>query len=270
MLDKNLPEYKSILVEKKDNYAILTINRPEKRNCINYDVAIEMADALARLELDGKIFGVILQGAGDKAFCSGDDVNYDWSQYEFHHALAMRNLTKVKHRMLLALEEYAHPIIAAIDGYCLGGGMDIAMACDLRVGSMNSTFGMPEAILGFHDDWAGNKRLTNILGEATAKELYFLGEKFGAERAKEIGLITRIAPEHKALEVAEEMMQVVCSKAPMALQFGKIAIHHAHDMSEYAMMEMEMMMDGIVVDSKDAAEGLDAFFHKRKPQFTQY
>lgn len=269
-MDHTLPEYEGILVEKKENYAIITINRPEKRNCINRAVATGIIDALERLELDPKIFGVILQGAGDKAFCSGDDVNYDWSEYEFHHALAMRNLTRLKQRMLFAIEEYAHPVIAAIDGYCLGGGMDIAMACDLRVGSMNSTFGMPEAVLGFHDDWGGNKRLTNILGEAKAKELYFLGEKFGAEEAKAINLLTRVAPEHKALEVAEELMQIVCGKAPMALQFGKIAIHHAHDMSEHAIMEMEMMMDGIVVDSKDAKEGLDAFFNKRKPHFTQY
>jgi len=141
-----MQNYKNIIIEKREKYAVITLNRPKVMNCIDIPTAQEVTDALDKLDLDPEIFGVILTGAGEKSFCAGDDVNDDWSNQPFNIAMAMRNATLPRQKMLTRIEEYSFPVIAAINGYCLGGGVDLALSCDLRIASENATFGMTEHI----------------------------------------------------------------------------------------------------------------------------
>ncbi len=261
-------DYKNILVEKKDRYAIITINRPKVMNCIDVPTSQEISDAFAKLDVDPEVFAVIITGAGGKAFCAGDDVNDDWSQSPFGSAWGMRVATRPRQRMLMDIEEYSFPVIAAIDGWCLGGGMNVALACDFRIATEKSRFGMTEVHLGFHDDWGGNARLPRIIGEARAKELYYTGKKIDSAYAEKIGLLTRVVKDaDDLLPACEELIQEMLKNAPIALKFEKIALRCAHDMPENCVMELESMMDGIVIESEDLNEGLDAFFHKRDPKW---
>lgn len=261
-------EYNNILVEKKDRYAVITINRADVMNCVDVPTAKEISNALELLDVDPEVFGVIITGAGGKAFCAGDDVNDDWSQSPFGSAWGMRVATLPRQRMLTSIEEYSFPVIAAIDGWCLGGGVDLAATCDFRIATAKSKFGTTEVHLGFHDDWGGNKRLPRVIGEAKAKELYFTGKKITAEYAEKIGFLTEVVPDTKDLMPAcEALIAQILKNAPLALKFEKIALHCGRDMTQKCVMEMESMMDGIVIESQDLKEGLDAFFNKREPKW---
>lgn len=265
-----MKEYKMILLEKKERYAVITINRPRVMNCIDITTANEIVDALNDLDADPEIFGAILTGAGPKAFCSGDDVNDDWSSMPFNKSMAMRAATLPRQKMLTRIEEYSYPVIAAINGYCLGGGVNLALACDMRIASENATFAMSELRLGFQDDWGGNKRLVTCVGESKAKEIYFTGKRYKAQEAKEMGLVGSVVPQEELLSAAEDLMKQCLRNAPIATKLTKLAIRCGRDMTLQGMMEMETMMDGIVIQSKDLDEGLKAFFEKREPKWTNY
>ena len=260
--------YKNILVEKKDSYAIITINRAPVMNCVDVPTAKEITNAMEALDVDPEVRGVIITGAGGKAFCAGDDVNDDWSQSPFGAAWGMRVATLPRQKMLNSIEDYSFPVIAAIDGWCLGGGVDLALACDFRIATASSRFGVTMVHLGFHDDWGGNKRLPRIIGEAKAKELYFTGKKIDAEYAERIGMLTQVVPSSQdLLPACEELMAQILKNAPLAIKFEKIALHSGRDMTQKGVMELESMMDGIVIESQDLKEGLDAFFNKRDPKW---
>lgn len=265
-----MQDYKTIIVEKRDRYAVITLNRPKVMNCVDITLAEELTDALHKLDLDHEVFGVILTGAGPKSFCSGDDVNDDWSAMPYNKSMAMRTATLFRQRMLTRIEEYSYPVIAAINGYCLGGGINLALACDLRIASENATFAMSELRLGFQDDWGGNKRLANCVGESKAKEIYFTGRRFGANEAKEMGLVSQVVPQDQLMNAAEDLMQQCLRNAPIATKLTKLAIRCGRDMTLQGVMELETMMDGIVIQSKDLDEGLKAFFEKREPKWTNY
>lgn len=260
--------YNNILVEKKDRYAIITINRPDVMNCIDVPTSNEISNAIQQLDVDPEVFAVIITGAGGKSFCAGDDVNDDWSNSPFGSAWGMRVATLPRQRMLTNIEEYSFPVIAAIDGWCLGGGMDLALACDFRIATSKSQFGTTEVRLGFHDDWGGNKRLPRVIGEAKAKEMYFTGKRVDAEYAEKIGLLTQVVPASEDLMSAcEDLIAQILKNAPLAIKFEKIALHCARDMTQKGVMELESMMDGIIIESQDLKEGLDAFFNKREPKW---
>lgn len=261
-------DYQNILVEKKDRYAIVTINRPDVMNCVDVPTAKEITDAMEQLNVDPEVFGVIITGAGGKSFCAGDDVNDDWSQSPFGSAWGMRVATLPRQRMLNSIEEYSFPVIAAIDGYALGGGLCLALTCDLRIATEKSKFGATMVRLGFHDDWGGNSKLPRVIGEAKAKELYFTGKRISAAEAEKMGMLTQVVPSSEdLLPACEALMAEILKNAPLAIKFEKIALHCGRNMSQKDVMEMESMMDGIVIESQDLKEGLDAFFHKREPKW---
>lgn len=261
-------DYENILVEKKDRYAVLTINRPAVMNCIDIPTSKEITDAIETLAVDPEVFALIITGAGDRAFCAGDDVNDDWSDSPFGAAWGMRVATLPRQRMCTTIEEYPYPIIAAIDGWCLGGGMNISLSCDFRIATAKSRFGTTEVHLGFPDDWGGNKRLPRVVGEARAKELYFTGKKFDAEYADKIGLLTQVVPTSEDLMPAcEELIGQILRNAPLAIKLEKLALRVGRNMTQQDIMELETLMDGIVIESEDLKEGLDAFFNKRDPKW---
>jgi enoyl-CoA hydratase/carnithine racemase len=253
----------SIQVQREDQVAILTINRPEVYNCLNLATLLAMREQLGEIALDRDIRAVIVTGAGEKAFCSGADLKERRTMTEQQVQQYIRTIRDT----FTELERLPKPVIAAINGVALGGGTELALACDLRVMSETAQMGLTETSLGIIPGAGGTQRLPRIVGKAKAKELIFTARKVGAEEALAIGLVNRVVPAGEALSAALELARQITENAPIALAQAKYAIDFGLEADLATGLAIESNAYQVLIPTKDRLEGLAAFKEKRKPVY---
>ena len=250
---------KKVKYVEQDGIAYVTVNNPKKMNCLDFDVYDGLFSAFKAIQDTDGVKVAILTGEGDKAFVSGQDIN----TFKMYSPPEAKRFVRKILKMFTDLESLSKPVIAAVNGLALGGGTEIALACDIVVASENARFGLPEAGVGVVPIW-GAIRLANAVGRYKAKELMMTGEIISAEEANKIGLVNKVVPHGKALEAAEEIARKIMSKAPLAIDLIKSSVNR------------DMLPEGVAFttqgnlyffETEDLKEGVDAFLHKRKPQF---
>lgn len=258
-----MANYETITVEKRDAVAILTINRPDKLNALNKQVHSEGVAALDELRRDASVRVVVITGAGEKSFIAGADI----SEFAGQTPVTQRDLFHEK-TFFNSIDTFPKPIIAMVNGFCLGGGNELALACDLRICSENAKFAQPEVNLGIMCGGGGTQRLTRLIGEGRAMEMILTGGMIDAETALEFGLVNHVYPaaelEAKTLELAAS----IAEKAPIALQLSKEAVKFASRSNLDEGLRREVDLFAICFSTEDKQEGVEAFLEKRKPVFT--
>ncbi|MDT4955479.1 MAG: enoyl-CoA hydratase [Acidobacteriota bacterium] len=254
--------YETLLVKRRDRVVIVTINRPEKRNALNIQTRAEGAQILEELREDESVGVVVFTGAGDKAFIAGADI----AEFAGRTALTQRDVM-VARSLFTAIDTFPKPVIAMINGYCLGGGCELALACDLRLASETASFGQPEINLGIIPGGGGTQRLTRLVGEGKAMELILTGEIIDAHTAYKIGLVNMVVPaadlEAKTMEIASR----IAEKSPVALRMAKEAVKLASRSNLDEGLRREVDLFALCFSSEDKDEGVRAFLEKRKPVF---
>jgi enoyl-CoA hydratase len=254
--------YETLLVERRERVAIVTINRPEKRNALNIQTRAEGAAVLDELRDDESIGVVVFTGAGDKAFIAGADI----AEFAGRTALTQRDVMMGR-SLFTAIDAFPKPVIAMINGYCLGGGNELALACDLRIASETASFGQPEINLGIIPGGGGTQRLTRLVGEGKAMELILTGEIIDAQTALRLGLVNMVVPaadlQGKTMEIANR----IADKSPVALRMAKEAVKLAARSNLDEGLRREVDLFALCFSSEDKDEGVKAFLEKRKPSF---
>ncbi|MEM3612910.1 MAG: enoyl-CoA hydratase-related protein [Candidatus Bathyarchaeia archaeon] len=256
-------EFKYIMYEKSEGIATITINRPEALNAFNAEVVSEIMQALDDVRADENVRVVVLTGAGEKAFSAGADIK----AMKGMNALKARELSQMGEKLCSALENLEKPVIAAINGYALGGGLEVAMACDLRIASENARMGQTEINIGLIPGWGGTQRLTRLIGTTKAKELIFTGKMIDAKTAEQLGLVNMVVSQEKFREAVRQFALELAQKAPVALKVAKALINKGAEISLDAAIALEREGFGVVASTEDLQEGVSAFIEKRKPVF---
>jgi enoyl-CoA hydratase/carnithine racemase len=255
--------YDTLLFEIRDGIAFVTVNRPDKLNALNDQVMAELADAAERIASDAAIKGVILTGAGSKAFIAGADIGDLSRQGPFDgKARAMRGQA-----VLRRLETCGKPVLAAVNGYALGGGCELAMACHLRIASEQAKFGQPEVKLGIAPGYGGTQRLPRLVGKGVALQLILSGEMIDAQEAYRIGLVNRVVPADQLLAEAEKLMRGILAMAPLAVRLSIEAVDQGLEMTLDEGLLLEANHFGLLAATQDMKEGTTAFLEKRPPKF---
>jgi enoyl-CoA hydratase len=256
-------EFKYIIYEKSDGIATITLNRPEALNAFNKEVIEEILKALEDIKADENTRVAILTGAGEKAFSAGADIK----AMKGMNALKARELSLMGEKLCNALENLEKPVIAAINGYALGGGLEVAMACDIRIASENARMGQTEINIGLIPGWGGTQRLPRLIGKTKAKELIFTGKIIDAKTAEQLGIVNMVVPADKLKEAVQQFAAELASKAPVALKVAKALINKGSEISLDAAIALEREGFGVVASTEDLQEGVSAFIEKRKPTF---
>ena len=256
-------EYQEILFEEKEGYAILTFNKPDKLNALSERMKREIEDAIRVVDERETIRGLIITGAG-RGFMAGTDlseINPDRSAEE------TKEMSLHGQALMNKLEELGKPVVAAVNGYALGGGTELALACDLRVAGEKAVFGVPETDLGVAPCYGGTQRLARLCGAGVAKDLLFTARKIRADEALKIGLANRVFPQDRLMEETENLMKSIVKNGPCALKACKYLVDRGLDMRFADGLEYEAERNGRLGATEDSREGIKAFFEKRPPVF---
>lgn len=256
-------EYNNILLQKEDRIAVVTINRPNVLNSLNDETVSELHQCLREIGKEGQIRVMILTGAGEKAFVAGADIN----ELKACDALSGYRKTISGQRLLYHIENMEQVVIAAVNGFALGGGCELAMACDIRIASENAKVGQPEVNLGIIPGYGGTQRLARLVGRGKAKELIFTGDMVDAKEAYRIGLVDKVVPSAELLKTAREMAGKIVSKGPLAIKAAKRAINLGLDVDLKSGCDYEAMEFSAICATEDKTEGTSAFLEKRKANF---
>jgi len=256
-------DFKNILIERKDELEVITINRPNVLNALNDETISELHRGLREIFKDEQVRVVILTGAGEKAFVAGADIG----ELKVCNALSGHRKSINGQRLLYHIENMEQVAIAAINGFALGGGCELALACDIRIASENAKLGQPEVNLGIIPGYGGTQRLSRLVGKGKAKELIFTGDMVEAAEALRIGLIEKVVPLAELMKTAEEMAAKIISKGPLAIKAAKRAINLGLDVDLKSGLEYEAMEFANICATEDKTEGTSAFLEKRKPDF---
>ncbi|MER1955085.1 short-chain-enoyl-CoA hydratase [Desemzia incerta] len=256
-------EYNTLLLEKKNGIGTLTINRPKNLNALNKEVLEELTQVLKAIEKDEDIHVLIVTGAGEKAFVAGADIK----EMKDKNAIEGRDFSTLGNAAFSQLENLRQPTIAAVNGFALGGGCELAMSCDIRIGSVNAKFGQPEVGLGITPGFGGTQRLSRLVGLAKAKELIYTAKTINANEAMSIGLLNQLVEAGDLIAEAEKMAQAIMKQSPLAVEASKKAINRGYEMDLVHGLEMEAEMFGALFATEDQKEGMTAFTEKRKAAF---
>ncbi len=254
--------YETLRYEVRERIAVLTVNRPEARNAINDRVIAEFYQALDAARADDGVGALIVTGAGDKSFVSGADINAIRARRRREALLGLNN------RLFAAIETFEKPTLAAVNGYALGGGFELALACDIRVASEAARFGLPEANLGIIPAAGGTQRLPRAIGWSRARFLILTGDMIDAKEAERIGLVAAVVPPAELLGRTREIAGRMLKRGPLAIRLAKKAMTLAAEMPLHAGLEVESLIQAILFESRDKEEGTSAFLEKREPRFT--
>jgi enoyl-CoA hydratase len=254
--------YENVILEKHGRVATLTINRPDKMNALNVATRNDIVAALDDVRGDDEVRVVVITGAGEKAFIAGADIA-EFAGRTAHQQRAVMQAMKVFN----AVEEYPKPIVAAINGFCLGGGCELALACDIRIASSKAKLGQPEINLGIIPGGGGTQRLTRLVGEGKSMELILTGRMVTAEEALAIGLVNEVVEPEAVLPRALELANGIAEKSPIALQAAKEAVKTAARANLREGLDREIDLFALCFASEDKEEGVRAFLEKRKPDF---
>jgi len=252
-----------ILLEVTEEIATVTINRPKQMNALNTDVLYKLREVLLECGRREDVKVVIITGAGEKSFVAGADIA-EMKEMTPRQGMAF---SETGQSVFSLIEQLPKPVIAAVNGYALGGGTEMAISCDIILASEKARFGTPEVNLGVFPGFGGTQRLTRLLGKARAKEIIFSGEMFDATRALAIGLINRVCPPEELMEEAVNLAKTIMSKGPVALELAKKSIEKGFDLDLDKALLLERSLFAQCFDTEDQKEGMSAFIDKREPDF---
>ncbi|MDX1585402.1 MAG: enoyl-CoA hydratase-related protein [Balneolaceae bacterium] len=251
--------YKTLSLETDDRgIATLTINRPDKLNALNEEVLNELTEAFKKIHVDESIAGVLVTGSGDKAFVAGADIK----ELRELDERSGRMTSQKGQQIFQLIEDTRKPIIAVVNGYALGGGCELALACHLRIAAENAVFGLPEVGLGLIPGYGGTQRLPQVVGKAKALEMILTGKQVKARQAADMGLVNEVSDD--AMESARKLMQKILSNGPLAVSKAIKAVLHSDDPSGY---QIEADLFGQLCSTEDFIEGTSAFLEKRRAEF---
>lgn len=251
----------NVLLTIEGPLAIVTVNRPEKRNALDLPTVEEFHRALGEIER-ARCTVFIVTGAGDKSFVAGADINAIKSR---RRADALAGINT---RLMSAIENHDAVAIAAVNGFAMGGGCELALSCDLRIASENALFGLPEPTLGIIPAAGGTQRLPRVVGLGRAKEMILTGAKWDAKKALDFGLVSEVVPSSELMTAARAMAGRVIALGPLAIRLAKQALNASANMPLQSGLVFESMIQAVTFESKDKLEGASAFLEKRKPNFT--
>lgn len=259
-----MEEARSVRKEIRDGKGILTIDRPKVLNAIDWETFFQLQAGLEEMIADPAVRVIVLTGAGEKSFISGGDIGEE---------LKMNGLTSYRwsltgHKLCATIEGSLKPVIAAVNGYCLGGGFEFALACDFRICTENAKFGAPESKLGVCCGFGGNIRLPRIVGKAWAKDILMTGRMVDAQEAYRLNLVTRVVPQGELMAAVDELCAQLTNKGANVLDFIKRAVDYGTETDLRSAAQYEAALFGVISGTQDKVEGMSAFLEKRPPVFT--
>jgi enoyl-CoA hydratase len=255
--------YENLLVETREAVAVVTVNRPKKLNALNGRTLEELDQVFSALASDGEVKGVVVTGAGEKAFVAGADIE----ELSGLDAEGGRAASERGQRVFGRIEWLGKPVVAAVNGFALGGGCELALSCHVRVASENASFGTPEVKLGLMCGYGGTQRLPRLVGRGRALEMLLTGERVKADEALRLGLVNKVVPLDGLLAEAQTLVRAMVANGPLALKATLEAVHGGSDRPLTEALEGEAALFGELCASSDAAEGTRAFLEKRAPRF---
>ncbi|MFZ0445203.1 MAG: enoyl-CoA hydratase-related protein [Bacillus sp. (in: firmicutes)] len=255
--------YENLLVEKRNQIGIIKINRPQVRNALNNETVTEILAAFEELENDQEIGVIIFTGVGEKAFAAGADIN-QLTTRKAMEAFKAGSMSDVYRR----IENSKKATIAAINGFALGGGSELAMSCDIRMASENAKFGLPELNLSVIPGAGGTQRLTRIIGKGRAMNMILTGEFISASEAKAIGLVSDVVPLEELMDAALEKASKIVAKGPLAIQMAKLVVNRGFEVDMDTGLLIESLAQAFLYTTEDKVEGTKAFLEKRQPSFS--
>jgi len=255
--------YENIVLEKKNSVAYVTVNRPKVLNALNMATMDELRAAFHDIKNDAGVRVVILTGSGEKAFIAGADIN----ELAAHDAVSGKEYTHRGQSVLNLIENLGKPVIACLNGFTLGGGCEIAMACTMRLASDNAKLGQPEVKLGIIPGYGGTQRLPRLVGKGRAMQLVLTGEMITAQEAYRIGLVNEVTSPAELIPRAEAIAQKIIANAPLAVQYSLEAINKGLEMTLPEALYLEAVLFSVACSSEDKKEGTTAFLEKRPAQF---
>lgn len=256
--------FDNLLLERDGAVAVLSINRPRVLNALNTQTINELHEAVLALKRDTAVRAVILTGAGEKSFVAGADLN----ELATLRAVQLKEYAERGQEVFDLIENMGKPVLAAINGYALGGGCELAMACTLRVAADTARFGQPEIDLGAMPGFGGTQRLTRLVGKGVALEILLTGRQITADEALRIGLVNRVVPAADLMGESRQVAQSLAAKAPIAVQYILESVHRGSDAPLDRAQSMEAALFGLVASTDDMREGTTAFLEKRQARFT--
>ncbi|MFZ1728813.1 MAG: enoyl-CoA hydratase-related protein [Bacteroidota bacterium] len=256
--------YANILLEAADRIAVITLNRPDKLNALNHDTLVELKDAVMQANDNADVDVIILTGAGEKAFVAGADIK----ELSAQDAVLGQRFALFGQDVFNTIEQSAKPVIAAVNGFALGGGCELALSCHIRIAAENAKFGQPEVNLGVIPGYGGTQRLARVVGPGMAAEMILTGDMINAAEAHRIGLVNRVVERGEALQTAREMAAKIAAKGQPAVRLALQALRCVPQMGLREGLATEAALFGISCGTDDFKEGTSAFLEKRAPAFT--
>ena len=257
-------QYENIIVSREDGVGVLTINRPKALNALNTATLRELASALEELERDEGVKVIIVTGAGERAFVAGADIS-EMVNFGPMEAEAFASLGQ---QVMMRIQRWPKPVIAAINGFALGGGCELAIACDIRIASEKARFGQPEVKLGVPPGFGGTQRLARIIGPGKAKEWILSGEMYDVQEALRVGLVEKVVPAERLMDEARALARTIASRGQVAVKLAKMCIDRGLDMDLESGCALEKQSFSLCFSTADRSEGMRAFLEKREPRFT--
>ncbi|MCK5913378.1 MAG: enoyl-CoA hydratase/isomerase family protein [Desulfuromusa sp.] len=255
--------YENLLIEADNGVATVTVSRPKAMNALNEQTLLELQAAFIDLSKDNSVQVIILTGQGEKAFVAGADI----AAMQSLSALEARQFAKLGHQVMHHIEACPKPVIAAVNGFALGGGCELALGCDIRIVAENARFGQPEVNLGVIPGFGGTQRLARLIGKGRALELIFTGNMVDAAEAYRIGLANKVVPADQLLDTAKKMAATIISKGSYAVQLAKEAVRNGLELDLDRANQYEAELFGLCFATADQKEGMQAFLEKRQAEF---
>ncbi|OYT47785.1 crotonase [Candidatus Bathyarchaeota archaeon ex4484_231] len=255
--------YETVKVEREQNIVWITLNRPHRLNAFNDVLMDELSEVLDTVDKDASVRCVIITGEGDRAFSAGADI----TAFPKVTPVLAAEFSRRGQKVFSKVEELSKPVIAAINGYALGGGLELALACDFRIASEHAELGNPEVNLGMIPGWGGTQRLVRIVGLRNAKRIVMLGDRIKADEALKMGLVDKVVPFEKLREEAKALAQRLCEGPPIALKYAKHAVNFGSQVPLEFGLRIEAGLMALLFSTQDIKRGIEAFMSRRKPEF---